>query len=178
MTHVKKLHIDDPFKTTLSDFQRKAYILKEKLGTILWQFPHSVKLNLERLEHFFQLLDPGIQHVVEFRDLSWFNEEVYQLLAKYHVTFCMLSAPGFPEEARFTSPIGYLRFHGKDWYRYNYTHDDLYQWKQILASSRFEKLFVYFNNDFEAHAVYNGLTFAEMLKESDITYLNKSLQMK
>lgn len=168
MTHIKKLHIDEIFKENLVEFQTKAHILKEKLGSVLWQFPHSVKINLSRLEAFFQLLDPSIQHVIEFRDIGWFNDEVYQLLTKYHIAFCMVSAPGdLSEEVRVTSDVAYLRFHGKsDWYRYEYSTEELEQWNVKLSQIQVKQFYAYFNNDFNANAVRNGLTFARIMENN------------
>lgn len=164
ITHLKKLVIDEKVIQLLADFQQKAYLLKEKLGCILWQLPASVKVNLQKLEDFCKILDRGIPQVFEFRHSSWFVPEVFSLLKEYNCSLCMLSAPGnLPEMVYATSDIAYLRFHGKNgWYDDNYSNEQLDRWVEMLKPLKVTKLFVYFNNDFHAFAINNALYFAKV----------------
>lgn len=167
ISHIKRLKVDDRLKDTLEVFISRARILKEKLGCILWQLPGSAKLNIERLESFCSLLNKDMHHVFEFRDVSWFNPLVYEVLRKNNFTFCIVSAPDYlPEVTEATSDIAYLRFHGKsDWYNYSYSDEELIQWKKRIEGLAVKRLFAYFNNDVNAHAVYNGLTFAKLFDQ-------------
>lgn len=166
MTHLKKLHIDQPTLGLLSDFQRKAYLLKDKLGCILWQLPKSVKLNLQQLEMFCKALDNAIPHVFEFRDSSWFNGDVYAVLKHYNCSVCMLSAPdNLPEKVFATTDTAYLRFHGKNgWYNDNYSENQIDSWAEMLKPLNAKWLYAYFNNDFNGFAINNAKYFSRILE--------------
>src|SRR5208282_984584 len=51
-----------------------------KLGPVLFQLPPFLKCDSERLENFLAELPKGRRVAFEFRDASWFNEEVFGLL--------------------------------------------------------------------------------------------------
>ncbi len=79
LTHMKKLK--DPIEP-LSCLMERASGLQEKLGPILFQFPHTWHINIERLQPFLELLQtyPQQRFTVEFRHSSWLIPQVYQLL--------------------------------------------------------------------------------------------------
>lgn len=166
ITHLKKLIIDRSVLQLLTDFQRKAYLLKEKLGCILWQLPAIVKVNVQKLDDFCKILDTRIPQVFEFRHHSWFIPEVFSVLKTYNCSICMLSAPGnLPEMVYATSGVAYLRFHGKNgWYDDNYSNEQLDKWAEMLKSLKVSKLFAYFNNDFHGFAINNALYFESVVK--------------
>ncbi len=158
-THLKKMKQDDDFKQRLDDFREILKSLDNKLSCVLWQLPGNLHRNLSKLESFCNLLDQGVNHVIEFRHASWFDEEVYEVLEQEGVSFCMLSAPDeLPEEVRAITSTAYIRFHGKDrWYDYHYSKKELRDWKERLERLEdVDSLFTYFNNDQHAHAVENA----------------------
>lgn len=167
ITHMKKLKQDNELRKRIENFENLALKLKEKLGCILWQLPGNLRKNKEKLSTFCHLLNKDIHHVLEFRDKSWFDEEVYEILSSNKVSYCMLSAPGdLPENILSTSEIAYVRFHGKtDWYNYNYSRDELEKWKNGLLKLKATELYAYFNNDHNAYAASNSIEFSDMLKD-------------
>ncbi|GAA0894631.1 DUF72 domain-containing protein [Fulvivirga kasyanovii] len=166
VTHVKRLK--DP-KESVAYFYHLADILKEKLGSILWQLPPSLKMDKERLTGFCKALSTDYKNVIEFRHTSWFNEEVYDILRKYKVAYCIISAPGdLPEDTVTTTDFAYIRFHGKtDWYDYNYSEEQLSHWKGQIEKLEAKEVFVYFNNDYNIRAVENGLLLKELLAQEE-----------
>lgn len=78
LTHMKKLK--DP-EEPLQRLLGRLDALGEKLGPILLQLPPRWKANHERLEAFLKELPDGYSYAFEFRDESWFDEGVYELLA-------------------------------------------------------------------------------------------------
>ena len=110
ITHVKKLNnIED----SLVLFMKRAKILKEKLGVILWQLPPNLKINTERLEDFLKNLKK-YKHInaFEFRNESWFDEKIYSLLKKYNSVLVIADSPRYPLEEILTADFVYVRFHG------------------------------------------------------------------
>lgn len=155
VTHMKKLN---EVEESVEKFYKAAYLLEDKKSCILWQLPPILHRDDEKLEAFCKLLNPDFTNVIEFRHLSWFDEQVYALLSKYNVVFCSISSPVFPEEMIITGKIGYVRFHGKGkkWYDYDYSREELHSWYEKIKNSGTEEVYIYFNNDLEARAPENA----------------------
>ena len=161
ITHMKKLK---DVKTSVDDFYDAISPLQEKTGCILWQLPGNLHKNTGKLKQFCQWLSKSYKNVIEFRHNSWFDEEVYDILRKYKVIFCMISAPGDLEENTLnTTDTSYLRFHGKkEWYKYLYTEKELKSWKDRIESQDISGLYIYFNNDYDANSIKNARQIKEM----------------
>ncbi|MFW5821569.1 MAG: DUF72 domain-containing protein [Bacteroidota bacterium] len=162
ITHMKKLK--DP-EEHLDNFYEGIEALMDKTEIILWQLPGNLHKNKEKIENFCDLLNKDFKNVIEFRHKSWFDEEIYELLAKYDVISCSLSAPDdLPEELEDRTGTSYLRFHGKkEWYDYNYSKRELEKWSKKIEDSEAKDHYVYFNNDHEAHSAENAQTLKELL---------------
>ena len=79
ITHLKKLQ--DPVDPLERLFSR-AVKLRRTLGPVLYQLPPSWPLNLGRLRKFLAALPKRRRHAVEFRDPSWYVEEVFESLPR------------------------------------------------------------------------------------------------
>ena len=63
-----------------------------------------------------------------------------------------------------TNPTVYGRFHGlTSGYRYFYQEAELKEWAANLTQLQAEDYFIYFNNDYQAHAVDNARRLRELL---------------
>ncbi|RLE47860.1 DUF72 domain-containing protein [Candidatus Woesearchaeota archaeon] len=163
ITHIKKLK---EARELVDKFYKLSNILKERLGAILWQFPPSLKIDLERLERFCKDLDPGFENVIEFRHKTWFVPEAYKILKKNKISYCIVSAPKLPETAIVTSKIAYVRFHGKNsWYDYEYSKKEMKSWAKVISKLKAKKTYIYFNNDYNAYAVKNALQLKNELEK-------------
>jgi len=162
ITHKKRL------KNVGSDVRTFDYLadrLGEKRGCLLYQLPPSLTFDPELLESFLAVLSPSHRNAVEFRHPSWYVEETYDLMRRHRVAFCTVSSTRVPDLVVETAPFGYFRFHGlTGGCRYTYQDEELRRWAEIIRSSAFEEVYVYFNNDYRAHAVFNGLRLAELLE--------------
>lgn len=70
-------------RDSVSFFFDAVFELKEKLTGILWQFPPNFKFTAEtgdRLEAFLAMLPKKVRHAFEFRDKSWFTNDVFEML--------------------------------------------------------------------------------------------------
>src|SRR5918996_216831 len=108
LTHMKKLK--DP-EDPLCRFFENAKQLGPHLGPILYQLPPGWKLDLERFEHFLRALPKGYRHTIEFRETSWYDERVYELLRKYKVALCLHDMQGSATGKLAVGPFLYVRFH-------------------------------------------------------------------
>ena len=75
LTHMKKLK--DPEEPIERFFDRASH-LGRHLGPVLYQLPPNWTLNLERFEHFLQALPRRYDHVIEFREPSWYDDRVFR----------------------------------------------------------------------------------------------------
>jgi uncharacterized protein YecE (DUF72 family) len=161
ITHIKKFK---GTKTLVKDFGMIADILGDTMGCFLFQLPPSYRYTKARLTTILGQLDPIRRNVVEFRHKSWWNETVYAAFRESGTIFCSCSAPRLPDELVRTADDIYLRLHGpKRWYRHDYSKAELFHWAERIKASGATRAWVYFNNDFAAHAPRNAATLRRML---------------
>jgi uncharacterized protein YecE (DUF72 family) len=165
ITHLKKIK---GVKSQVRYFYILADSLRERLGCILFQLPPSLTFDLELLKDFLLTLSPQYKNVIEFRHESWYRDEVYELLRTHNITICVVSAPELPDYIVETSEISYYRFHGRiGWYKYNYSDEELKDWAEEIKKTRAKECYIYFNNDYQAYAVWNCKRLEEFLKPSE-----------
>ena len=87
----------------------------DKLGPILFQLPPHWRSNKERLENFLTALSKEFRYAFEFRDRSWLNTDVYELLAKHDAAFCIYELDHFISPKEVTTDLVYIRLHGPEW---------------------------------------------------------------
>jgi len=165
ITHVKRLK--DPAEH-LERFFDAALNLKEKLKVVLWQFPPSFAINMERLTEFMQLLSKyDLKNTLEFRNRSWLTEDMYDLCRQHHVGLCMADWPEYLEELPLTSDFVYIRRHGRSGdYAGCYTNQELekdaVRIRKYLGEGR--EVFMYFNNDAFGFAPQNAQELLKILQ--------------
>jgi uncharacterized protein YecE (DUF72 family) len=148
-----------------ASFYELAHLLREKLLCVLFQLPPMVHKNMDLLQTIADQLDPSVMNVLEFRHESWWDSEVYEFMDKRGIVFCSVSAYELPENIVKTGSAVYVRFHGKDgWYKHNYPDEELAAWAQKIKQQNPQRALCYFNNDFNANAPRNCLTFKKMLE--------------
>jgi uncharacterized protein YecE (DUF72 family) len=161
ITHIKKLK---DAAGPLERFLDIAGLLKSRLGPILYQLPPSLQKDLDLLEDFIKLLPKRKTAVFEFRHESWYSDDTYNLLDKTGVGFCIHDMPGKESPRIVTGGVIYVRFHGTTGrYSGSYSKSQLQNWANWLKdqAKNVRSIYVYFNNDAQAHAIKN----AKQLKE-------------
>ena len=161
LTHRKKLKDpEEPVERIISH----ARGLGDKLGPILFQLPPRWKVNVERLQYFLSILPKDLRYTMEFRDPSWYTDEVYDLLSEHSVALCIMSAPDLPRIIKATAPFVYIRMHnGGDDTEGNYEDPQLEWWaEQVRAFLESGDVYVYFNNDYKGFAVRNAQRLREL----------------
>jgi len=162
VTHLRKMRGTEELVKEFYRTVREG--LGEKLGCVLFQMPPSYRYSPENLRKILDQLQPEFVNVVEFRDRSWWCPEVVAALKSAGAVFCSVSSPKLPEELVETSPVAYVRFHGREsWYRYRYSDEELEVWARRIKSARANEFYLYFNNDYNANAVENCLKLRELL---------------
>jgi uncharacterized protein YecE (DUF72 family) len=163
ITHTKRFK---DAKELVKDFGYIAELLGPKMGCFLFQLPPSFHYTPARLKTILSQLEPDRRNAVEFRHASWWNEKVYAAFRKAGTIFCSCSGPKLPDELIKTAGEVYVRFHGTArWYRHDYSKEELAVWAKRIKGCNAERVWVYFNNDYEGHAIANAKTLAKLLKE-------------
>src|SRR5688572_1269124 len=109
ITHMKKLK--DPVSSS-KKFLAGVERLGRKLGPLLFQLPPRWNLNVERLTLFLEALPKENRYVLEIRDESWFVRELYEVLRRYNVAFCIHDLALMKTPLEITADFTYIRFHG------------------------------------------------------------------
>jgi len=163
ITHYKKMN---DCENLLEDFYNTVEEgLKEKAGCILFQFPPSFGYTLERLENIINNLKQQFQNVVEFRNESWWNEEVYNKLSANKITFSGISHPRLPDNFIENNSLFYYRMHGVPrLYQSAYTTTFLKSiMKAVKSSPKIKNAFIYFNNTIGDAAIKNATELMALL---------------
>lgn len=164
ITHMKKLK--DPVQG-LENFLPRIKALRDKLGPILFQLPPHWHLNLERLKSFLQALPREFRYTFEFRDSSWWMDEVYDLLENQGAAFCIFELAGQLSPKQVTADFVYVRLHGPgDAYQGKYDNRALAGWAGAFSSweKQGKQIYCYFDNDEKGYAAQNALTLQDMFK--------------
>lgn len=159
ITHYKKL-ID--CEKEIDEFYIACELgLKEKLGCLLFQFPPSFKYDASTLQLILNTLKPGFKNVIEFRNTSWWNNEVYDAFETNNIIFCSVNHPQLPEDIIVTTPTIYMRLHGNPKVFYsNYSDqflEDLHN--SIFQNKKIKEAYVFFNNTASTAGILNALHF-------------------
>ena len=163
ITHWRKLR---NVEAELETFFSRARLLGDKLGPLLYQLPPSMPRNDALLQSFLDLLPGDLAHVFEFRHDSWLAEEVFSILRKHGIGFCVYDMPGLTTPVIATADFAYVRFHGSDaLYDSCYTDSQLQEWADRITQMGHDlvAVYVYFNNDSNAFSVGNARTLATLL---------------
>jgi uncharacterized protein YecE (DUF72 family) len=162
ITHVKRF---TGTKTLIRDFGFIANRLDQRMGCFLFQLPPSYHYTPGRLKSILDQLDPDHRNVVEFRHASWWDRKIFASFRKAGAIFCSCSGPRLPDTLVKTADDIYVRFHGtSQWYRHNYSKDELGSWARKIRGSGANRVYAYFNNDREGHAIQNAKSLLSLLQ--------------
>ena len=95
ITHLKRLK---GIEEILRNFLDICSGFQEKLGPILFQTPPSLKINKGDLLNLLDilkshLLSENLSVVFEFRNKTWFCEEIFDILKKANCSLCFSNTP-------------------------------------------------------------------------------------
>ena len=162
ITQAKKLlDCEEPMERMMSATRH----LGGRLGPMLYQLPPSLKLDLKRLQAFLPLLPKDVTSIFEFRHKSWYAPEIFELLDRHGIGFCVHDMRGSASERIATGKAAYIRFHGgvgKYWGRYS--DDRLMSWAEWMVKQKRSgrSVWAYFNNDIHGHALDDAQTLRSM----------------
>jgi uncharacterized protein YecE (DUF72 family) len=86
-----------------------------RLGPILFQLAPGFKADCERLAEFVRLLPRTNRYVFEFRNATWFDEAVYQILRGANAALCLAENENIETPRVLTADFVYLRLRKPDY---------------------------------------------------------------
>lgn len=155
ITHVKRLR---NVGQETQYFLRTLSVLADRLGPVLFQFPPSLHADYQRLRDFLVLLPRTMSFAFEFRNASWMDYRILELLGEKGCSLCLTDSGDAPADKIITTAQwGYLRLRRTD-----YTDDELSQWMKRVASQEWEKTFVFFKHEEEATGPEMAMRFRRL----------------
>jgi uncharacterized protein YecE (DUF72 family) len=159
ITHMARLKADTA-ADSVAFLYRNLAALGPKRGPVLFQLPPFLKKDVPRLTEFLGLLPEGHRAAFEFRNDSWFDDDVYAALRAAGASLCLSEREdNAPPLLIDTAGWGYVRLRLE-----TYTDDELKQWAARLAETAWQEIFVYFMHEPTAPA-YAATLMAASQKE-------------
>jgi uncharacterized protein YecE (DUF72 family) len=141
ITHFARLKAEAADSVTYLYKQLES--LGSKRGPVLFQLPPNLKKDLPRLAEFLKMLPADHRAAFEFRNDSWFDDEVYAALKSAGASLCFSEREdGSPPALIETAPWGYVRLRLEQ-----YADADLEQWAQRLAGTGWQQIYAYFMHE-------------------------------
>ncbi len=156
----------------LDNFIEVISCVGDKMGCLLVQFPPSINVQhihqLEKLLFGLKIADPlkRWKVAVEFRNRSWYEENVYELLDAHQAAMVFQDLPASSGPLIETAEFIYLRFHGPNGgYRGSYPDDFLSEYAGYIKDWQEDgkDVYAYFNNTM-GEAVKNLITLNGFVK--------------
>jgi len=142
ITHMARLKPESAADSV--DFlYRNLAALGAKRGPVLFQLPPFLKKDLPRLNEFLRLLPEGHGAAFEFRNDSWFSDDVYDALKGAGAALCLSEREdNAPPPLVQTALWGYVRLRLE-----TYSDGDLELWAARLAATAWREVYVYFMHE-------------------------------
>jgi uncharacterized protein YecE (DUF72 family) len=108
ITHFRRLkNADEPLRRFLECIQPLA--AAGRLGPVLFQLPPNLKADLGLLNAFLQLLPGKLRAAFEFRETSWFCDDVDALLRRHNAALCIAENDDLQTPEIVTADFSYFR---------------------------------------------------------------------
>ena len=152
ITHMARLKVESSTEP-LGYLYRNLAALGAKRGPVLFQLPPNLKKDLPRLIAFLGLLPEGHSAAFEFRNDTWFADDVYDALKGTGAALCLSEREdNAPPPLVETAPWGYVRLRLE-----TYSDDDLKKWVRTLEATSWRTVHVYFMHEPTAPAYAKAL---------------------
>jgi uncharacterized protein YecE (DUF72 family) len=126
-----------------------AGALGAKLGPLLFQLPPHMKKNLDRLQAFLELVPADRKVALEFRNASWFDDDVLDALRAHDAALCVAETEPQDKEGgglqvpfAATASWGYLRLR-----KAAYSDAELQAWLERMRGQGWSEAYVFFKHE-------------------------------
>ena len=141
ITHISRLK--ESAKDSVDYLYKALVALGDKRGAVLFQLPPNFKKDAPRLQAFLAMLPADHRAAFEFRNESWFDDEVYAMLKGAGASLCFSEREdNAPPPLVETAPWGYVRLRLE-----TYSDADLEQWARRIEATSWRETYVYFRHE-------------------------------
>ena len=152
ITHMARLKVETAAEP-LGYLYRNLTALGAKRGPVLFQLPPNLKKDLPRLTAFLELLPEKHAASFEFRNETWFADDVYDALKAAGAALCLSEREdNAPPPLIETAAWGYVRLRLE-----TYSEDELKTWARRLEATSWRDIYVYFMHEPTAPAYAQAL---------------------
>jgi uncharacterized protein YecE (DUF72 family) len=114
ITHFKRLrNAEDSVRFFASSIE--PLFTAKRLGPVLIQLPPNLKGDVGLLREFLSIWPRGVRCTFEFRQSSWFNDEVYNLLRERNSALCIAENEELKTPEVLTADFAYFRLRRPDY---------------------------------------------------------------
>jgi len=157
ITHIKRLKdTEEIMASFLSSIE--PLLRAQRLGPVLFQLPPNLKADTSLLGEFLAKLPRTLKATFEFRNPSWFSEDVYNILRKHNAALCVAES-----EERDTPDVATADFYYARLRKPGYSPEERTQiigrMKEQVAAGR--DTFVFFKHEETPEGAQNAV---ELLK--------------
>jgi uncharacterized protein YecE (DUF72 family) len=142
ITHIKRLRgvteFAAEFISSLQPLEKAG-----KLGPVLFQLPPNLKCDVPLLTEFLTGLPRHLRAACEFRDTSWFADEVFAALRKRNAALCLAESEEIQTPRVQTADFFYLRLR-KDKYSAKSLREQI---QRVAELGRRGEVFAYFKHE-------------------------------
>ncbi len=131
------------------------------MAALLFQLPPNFKKDAGLLKEFLTLLPPKTTAAFEFRNASWLDDEIYDVLRARNIALCIADSESRETPIVATADYAYLRLRDE-----GYGDADIARWTETATSlSRTAKdVFVYFKHEDEGKGAAFGQQMMQLLE--------------
>jgi uncharacterized protein YecE (DUF72 family) len=152
ITHLARLKLESATEP-LQILYKNLAALGAQRGPVLFQLPPNLKKDLPRLNAFIALLPEDHRAAFEFRNDTWFDDDIYAALKDAGAALVLSEREdNAPPPLVETTTWGYVRLRLE-----TYSDDELRHWAQRLAATGWQTVHAYFMHEPTAPAYAKAL---------------------
>lgn len=157
VTHLKRLNA---IQDEMDYLTRVLGVLGGKLGPMLVQLPPNFTKDIDRLQAFLDTVPPNLRMAFEFRNESWFDDDLYDVLRDRNLALVAADGEKVTSPVEQTADWGYVRLRKDD-----YDGDHLKEWSARLQSVDWKQVFVFFKHEGGGVGPELATTFAQIFEQ-------------
>jgi uncharacterized protein YecE (DUF72 family) len=129
ITHIKQLtDVEQDVDAFFAALQPLLHA--RKLGPVLFQLPPNLKADSDRLAKFLKSLPKDAPSAIEYRNQSWFNDQIYSLMREHNVALCIAESDDLVVPEVFTANFAYYRLRKSE-----YSEEEIDEVEQRLRAA-------------------------------------------
>lgn len=167
LTHIRRLRAEEK---SVELFFSRVKVLGPKMGPVLFQLPPNLSGDVMLFKQFLKLLPQKQKVVFEFRNDSWYEQEIFNIFKENGLTLCFHDHSDAPPPLLITSNILYIRMHGPSGsYSGKYSEKEIKTLARKILNLKGEvnEVYCYFNDDIKGYAIENALLLKEIVNSKN-----------